>query len=516
MINNFTNKDLQVLINNLNAKNYNFVISKANILLKKNPQEIILRNLLGLSYQGLGKFEEAREIFNEGLKYHPKDESFKNNLAKCYNSLFEYKIAEKLYKEIIEANPNYPAAYLNLGNQKRDLNQLSEAVELYENAMRISPNNPTILYALALAHRSLGNFDKAIEFAKKVITIDPKFTRADLLISRCVTYNEQHWHYNQLIKKTDNRKLINNEDIELCFSISKAYEDIKNFSKAYEFLKIGNDLRKEKSKYKIDDDLKLINEIKYVFKDINLNNFSSIKNEKIIFVVGMPRSGTSLIEQIITSHSLMFGGGELPYMDILIKKYFFDNDKIQQKKIISSLHDKEIISYTGEQYLDYTKNLNTDNKIFLDKSLLNFLWIGFIKIIFPNAKIIHCYREAKNNCLSIYKNLFRDGLGFAHNENDLVKFYKAYQDLMAFWKTKKIDNLIDVNYEDLIANTEFEVRKIINHCELEWEDNCLNFHKNKNPIKTISASQARKPIYKSSLNIFDEYKDYLKVINKNL
>jgi hypothetical protein len=107
-----------------------------------------------------------------------------------------------------------------------------------------------------------------------------------------------------LIKKTENRKLINNEDIELCFSISKAYEDIKNFSKAYEFLKIGNDLRKEKSKYKIDNDLNLINEIKYVFKDINLNNFSSIKNEKIIFVVGMPRSGTSLIEQIITSHSL--------------------------------------------------------------------------------------------------------------------------------------------------------------------------------------------------------------------
>lgn len=515
MINNFTNKDLQILINNLNVKNYNFVISKANIFLKKNPHEIVLRNLLGLSYQGLGKFEEAKKIFNEGLKYHPKDESLKNNLAKTYNNLFEYKIAERLYKEIIEANPNYPAAYLNLGNQKRDLNQLNEAVELYENAIRISPNNPTILYALALAHRSLGNFDTAIEFGEKVITIDPKFTRADLLISRCVTYNEQHWHFNQLIKKTENRKLTNNEDIELCFSISKAYEDIKNFSKAYEFLKIGNDLRKEKSKYKIDDDLNLISKIKHIFKDVNLNNFNSVKNEKIIFVVGMPRSGTSLIEQIITSHSLMFGGGELPYMDILIKKYLINNETIQQQ-LVKKLQDKEIMSTIATKYLDYTKNLNTKNKIFLDKSLLNFLWIGFINIIFSNAKIIHCYREPKNNCLSIYKNLFRDGLGFAHNENDLVKFYKAYQDLMAFWKNKKIDNLIDVSYENLIKNTEYEVKRIINHCDLDWEDSCLSFHKNKNPIKTISASQARKPIYKSSLNIFDEYKDYLKVINKNL
>ncbi len=515
MKNNLTQNDIQILVNNLNIKNYNFVITKANKYLKNFPQETILSNLLGLSYQGIGQNNKAKDVFIEGLKYNPKNISLKNNLAKSYGNLFQYQLAEKLYNEIIEANPNYSIAYLNLGNQKRDLNQLTDAVKLYEMAIKISPENHIMLYALALAHRGLGNFDSAVKYAKKVTLINPKYTRADLLISRCITYDEENWHYKELIKKTEKRELIEDEDIELCFSLSKANEDINKINDAYKFLKIGNDLRKKKSEYNIDSDLKLIKKIKQLFKDLNLEKFSNNNPKKIIFVLGMPRSGTSLVEQIISSHSNVFGGGELPYMDILMKKYFMNNDEIQIDETLKTIENTNKIQSIANEYLDYTKNLNIDNKFFLDKSLLNFLWIGFIKILFPNAKILHCHRDPKNNCLSIYKNLFRDGLGFAHNEKDLVKFYKAYEDLMNFWKSKNIKNLIDVRYEELVNNKDYEIKRIIKHCELEWEENCLNFYKNKNPIKTISAAQARKPIYKSSLNAFDQYKNFLKVINKN-
>lgn len=515
MNNNIKNIDIQILLNRFNVKNYDFVISKTKIYLQKNPNIEIFRNLLGLSYQAVGKYAEAKEIFKEGLKYSPMNISFKNNLAKSYNNLFEYDEAEKLYKEIIENNPNYVAAYLNLGNQKRDLNQFDEAINLYKISLEISPNNPTILYALALAYRAVGNFEDAVNYAAKVIAANEKFTRADLLISRCVTYNESHWHFNQLIKKTQNKNLVNDEDIELCFSLSKAYEDIGNIHKAYDFLKIGNDLRKKKSKYNIQKDLDLIESIISTFKNLSLNEITSNNDTKIIFVLGMPRSGTSLIEQIITSHSKMFGGGELPYMDALVKKNFIDHNEIQRKKLIKNQNNVRLFDSIAHEYLNCTKNLNVNNNIFLDKSLLNFLWVGFINIIFPNAKIIHCFRDPKNNCLSIYKNLFRDGLGFAHNENDLVKFYKAYKDLMTFWKSKKIKNLLDINYENLIEDSENEIKKIIDHCGLNWEEACINFYKNKNPIKTISAAQARKPIYKSSLNIFEEYKDYLKIIDKS-
>ena len=510
-----TQNDIQILINNFNAKKYNFVISKAYNYLKKSPGQAILRNLMGLSYQSITEYSKARDVFIEGLKYDPRNISLKNNLAKSYNSLFQYEIAEKLYNEVIEIDPNYPIAYLNLGNQKRDLNQLPEAIKLYEIANKLSPNNHLILYALALAHRGLGNFEDAVQYAKRVISINPKFTKADLLISRCITYDEKNWHYQDLIKKVENRQLKDEEDIELCFSLSKAKEDMSKINDAYKFLKIGNDLRKKKSKYNIENDLNLITEIKQLFKNINLEKFSYDNKDKIIFVLGMPRSGTSLVEQIISSHSAVFGGGELPYMDMLIKKNFITNKETQLIDSLKILGDQTKIKVIANEYLDYTKNLNTKNKHFLDKSLLNFMWIGFIKILFPYSKIIHCHRDPKNNCLSIYKNLFRDGLGFAHNEEDLIEFYKAYLDLMNFRKSKNITNLIDVNYEDLIKDSKNEIKKIINHCELDWEENCLSFYKNKNPIKTISAAQARKPIYKSSLNAFDQYKSFLKVVDRS-
>ena len=328
---NYTQRDIQILINNFNAKNFDFVIPKANKYLKTSPKEAIIRNLLGLSYHGIAEYSKAKDVFIEGLKYDSKNISIKNNLAKSYNSLFEYQLAEKLYQEIIKTDPNYSIAYLNLGNQKRDLNQLSEAIKLYEIADKLTPNNYIILYALALSHRGLGNFDKAIKYAKKVKLINPKYTRADLLISRCLTYDDQNWHYKELIKHTSNRELKNNEDIELCFSLSKAFEDINEIENGFKFLKIGNDLRKKKSRYDINDDLGLIKTIKELFKDLNLEDFSTSKTDKIIFVLGMPRSGTSLVEQIISSHSNVFGGGELPYMDLLIKENFIKNEK---KKII--------------------------------------------------------------------------------------------------------------------------------------------------------------------------------------
>lgn len=510
-----TKQEIQTLINNFNGKNYNLVISKSKNFIKKFPNEVIFHNLLGLSYHGLSENLKAKETFLRAIKYFQKDISLKNNLAQVYTSLFEYDKAEKLFYEIIKSHPSYPNAYLNLGNQKRDLNKLDEALNLYENAKKLSPKNPIILYAIALTHRALGNFEVAIEYAKQILSIDPNFTKADLLISRCLTYDKSNWHYNDLINKIKN-KLKKNEEIDLYYSLSKANEDMKNITQAYKFLKMSNNLRQEKSDYNVNDDINLINNVKKFFLNVDLEKFSNNEENKTIFVLGMPRSGTSLVEQIISAHQSVFGGGELPYMDYLIKNNFFNNKKIIFENELHLLENKTKINYVANEYLRLTKYLNTSFEFFLDKSLLNFVWIGFIKLLFPNAKIIHCKRDPKNNCLSIYKNAFGDGLGFAHNEKDLVKFYKAYQDLMVFWKDKKIKNLIDINYENLINNSEFEVKKLINNCELSWDENCLKFYKNKNPIKTISAGQARKPIYKSSLNTFDKYKKYLKVIDNNL
>ena len=175
-----------------------------------------------------------------------------------------------------------------------------------------------------------------------------------------------------------------------------------------------------------------------------------------------------------------------------------------------------LTSSTKKEYLDYIRNFNFTENYITDKAPLNFRWIGFIKALFPSVKIIHCLRDPKNNCLSMFKNLFEGGLNFTYDQNDLVTYYNHYTDLINFWKAKYPDSIFDIKYENLISDSDKEIKKLIQFCDLTWEDECLSFHKNKSPIKTMSTAQARKPIYKSSLNSFGKFKDYLTIIDKKL
>ena len=230
----------------------------------------------------------------------------------------------------------------------------------------------------------------------------------------------------------------------------------------------------------------------------------------------MPRSGTSLVEQIITSHSKVFGGGELPILSKIIKDNFIENEQSIKSDFKEIIQEKFTIDKLKKEYLDYIKHFKSEEKYITDKAPLNFRWIGFIKYILPNSKIIHCKRDPKNNCLSMFKNLFEGGLNFTYDQEDLVKYYIEYKNLIDFWNSKYPDTILNVGYENLINKNKDEIVRIIKFCDLEWEDNCLEFHKNKTPIKTMSTVQARKPIYKSSLNQFDKFKEYLKILEKDL
>ncbi len=511
----YLKKKIQIIVNNFKAQKFDFVISKSIDFLKKFPKTVILYNLLGSSYQNVGEHLKARDVFINGLKLDSENIAIKNNLATCYKYLLQYENSENLYKKIIEINPKYVNAYVNLGNLKRDINKLNDAIELYETANKINPNNYIILYLLALAHQGLGNFEESIEYAKKVLLIYPTFVKADHLISLSKTYKKDDWHYISLMDKIKNDQLKEIEKIELYFSLSKANEDQNNISEAYKFLKKGNDLNKKKTRYDINNDLKLIENIKDSFSKIDFKEFSNKNSDKIIFILGMPRSGTSLVEQIISSHSEVVGGGEMPIMSDLVKKNFMDNETISLDKLTNIIQTPLKIKSIANNYFNFINYFNIGDRYIIDKAPLNFRWIGFIKMLFPNAKIIHCHRDPKNNCLSMYKNLFEASLEFTYNEEDLIKFYKAYQDLLSFWQSKDGVNLINVSYEELIANNEIEIRRIIKNCELSWEENCLLYYKNKNPIKTMSTAQARKPIYKSSLKTFEKFRPFLKYIDKS-
>ena len=507
---------IQSLLNQFNAKNFDLVVSKGNILLKKNPGYIILYNLVGSAYQNQGNFDKAKNYFINGLKLDPNNIALMNNLAMSYKNLLQYDLAKNLYSKILQINEKYINAYVNFGNLKRDLNKFDDAIELYKKALLISKNNPIVHYSLALAYQGLGDFEKSINFAKQALSLDKNFTRADHLISQSMKYNKNDSHYLSLNEKIKTYNTKSFEKVDLYFSLAKAEEDLGNIEQSAKYLLQGNQLKKELIKYNVNTEIKLLNEIKEKFKNYKNKELPSNKSEEIIFILGMPRSGTSLVEQIITSHSNVFGGGELPILSNIIKYNFIKDESFLIDEFDKKISDPLIMNKLKEELLKYTRNFKFSENYITDKSPLNFRWIGFIKIFFPNAKIIHCTRDPKNNCLSMFKNLFEGGLNFTYDQDDLVGYYKSYLNIMNFWKSQFPNSIYDVNYENLISNNEKVIKEIIKFCQLNWEENCLNYHKNKTPIKTMSTAQARKPIYKTSLNQFEKYKVYLNILDKKL
>ncbi len=508
-------QQIQILLNQLNAKNYDHVISKAKILIKKYPQYVILYNLIGSSYQNKGDFLNAKKSFETGLKYDPNNLALMNNLAMTYKFTLEYELAENLFKRIIDTNDKYINAYVNLGNLKRDLNRFDEAINLYKNALKINSQQAIIYYSLALAEQGIGNFGKTISYAQKALEVDPNFTRADHLISQSKKYeNKKDDHYLSLKKKITTFKEKSLEKTDIYFSLAKAEEDLGDIKESSQYLIKGNSLKKEIINYKLLSEIDLLDKIKEIFTKSNIKETS--EKENMIFILGMPRSGTSLVEQIITSHSKVFGGGELPILSNIIKNNFIKDSELQEKDINNFMEDKLEINKLKNEYLKFIKNFKFSEPYITDKAPLNFRWIGFIKILFPGAKIINCVRDPKNNCLSMFKNLFEGGLNFTYDQEDLVKYYKYYEELMSFWKLRYKNSILDVHYENLIKNNNEEIKAIIKFCDLNWDEKCLSFFKNKTPIKTMSTAQARKPIYKSSLNAFEKYKGYLEILEKKL
>ncbi len=516
MNNSKISKQIQILFNQFKVKNFEYVISKAKQLIKHHPEYVILYNLLGVAYQNIGEFNKAKENFIEGLKRDINNLAMMNNLAMSYKNLLKYDEAENLYVKIIKQNKNYINAYVNLGNLNRDINNFDKAIKLYNEALKLNKKNPIVFYSLSLAHQGLGEFEKSIDYAKKTLDLNPNFTQADHIISHSTTYTKENEHYKNLSNKIKSSDLNENEKIDVYFALSKAEEDMGDIKKASENLIIGNRLKKKSVNYKISQDINLFNNIKKIFAKKNIESKKSVSEDNIIFILGMPRSGTSLVEQIISSHSEVFGGGELPILSNIIKNNFILNDNDLINETLEIMENNSSLVKLKSEYSSYLKYFNTNKRFITDKAPLNFRWIGFIKIIFPNAKIIQCTRDPKNNCLSMFKNLFEGGLNFTYDQEDLVNYYKLYLDLMDFWKSRYSSEIYVVEYEKLIQNNDDEIKNLIKFCNLNWEEKCLLFYENKNPIKTMSTAQARKPIYKSSLKSFEKYKEYLTIIEKKL
>ena len=503
----FKNK-ISILVNHYNNGNLDKVITDAKILLKKYPNNPFIYNLIGSCYQEKGLYDEAKKNFEKSLLCDPGNISAYNNLANTLKYMLKFNEAENIYKKIISENPNFLKGIVNYANFKSELNQSKEAIDLYKLVLDKEPNSPIVNYNLALNYENLGDFDNAKKYFKKMLILDPSLTIADRHLSRIIKYKHDDEHLKNMLIKITNHELENKKKPDLYFALSKAFEDTKDFEKSYEYMKKANQIKNEIIKFNIQKTFDLFSNLKKVFSE-DLEKISLEKNEKKpIFIIGLPRSGTSLVEQIIASHSKVYGAGELTFLDKIIKENFFNENSI----LFNNLENFEILNKAQRKYIELVKNFDFTEDVFTDKNPFNFIWIGFILTIFPNSRIILCQRNFKDNFLSIFKNIF-DGreLNWSYDENNIVDYFKIYKSLINFWFKKYPGKIYTIKYENLIENTESEIKKILNYCELNFEENCLNYYKSKKTIKTVSAAQARKPIYKDSVNSSDKFDKYFKI-----
>jgi len=488
-------------------------ITSCKKLIKKFPDNSYFYNLCGLALQKNGQIIKSIKYFEKALFFEQNNFSAMNNLANAYKHLCEYKKAEDLYKKILIEDKKNIRALNNYANLKKEFNKYKEAKNFLIQALKIDENNISILSNIAACCHGIGETDEAKNYALKILDLEPNNTSAHKLISGIINYGKEQDHLETMEKLLldDNFKNFSSvEKIDLFFALGKAYEDIKDFKNSYKYLSKANLIMKQKSNYNFSSTKKLFDSIVKFFNNLEEKNLSKIKStKKIIFICGMPRSGTTLVEQLVASHSEVSGAGELQYLEKIISENFLEDARFNKQKIIEEISKEKNIIF--EKYIDLLNFHNFDTNIITDKAPQNFIWIGFIKFFFPNSKIIHCSRDPKDNCLSLFKNYFSSkSMSWAYDQRDIAEYYKLYSEMLDFWKIKFKDSIYDANYENIVNSSEQEVKKILLFCNLNWEPECLNFYQNKKtPIQTVSVSQASKPIYKSSVNSNKGYAEYL-------
>jgi len=486
----------------LNGK-FSEVIEGCNKFLKKRKHQLFL-NLLCVAYQKVGKIDQSIVVMNEALALNPNHPNFLNNLGICFYMLHKFSEAEKYFKKGLEIDNKHLHILNNLGNVKRETYKIEESIKYYKKVLSIQHDAVATLFNLVGVYRISNEKEDSKKYCKKILELNKKLTDADRQYSLVHKYKEGDPHLGEMLKKVNSNDFNNMEKVHLCYGIHKAYEDIKDYKNAFKFLKKGNELLKKNSKYVFDKDEKKIQGNINIYKKIKkIKTFEGHRD--LIFIVGMPRSGSSLVEQILASHKKVFGGGELPYIQEISQKI------INEEKIDTSLID----NYKND-YLNLIAELNDSSSVFIDKELLNFNSIGLIITLFPNAKIINCTRDPIDNCWSIYKNFFPIKTEFVNNFKDIAKFYKLYQNTMNFWQKEFQKNIYNLKYENLVENPKKNIREILSFCNLEWDENVMSHHKNLRIIKTLSFDQANKPISKEVSNTIKNYKDMIEDLIKEL
>jgi tetratricopeptide (TPR) repeat protein len=493
---------------------------------------------LGLLYQQLNDFQKATICHRVAVAIRPNYPEALTNLCLALFTLEEFKESVAIGRKAIELAPDNVSALNNLGIALLETRELEESAAHLSKALEIQPDFPECLCNLGNTMHRLGRINEALDCYKRAIKLKPDYTKAhynqgitledhgDLeqakesyraAIRSCPDYGDAHRQLSALVKHTNRDEevmameklfaepaLDTERRMHLGFGLGKAYKDLGEYDKSFDFILEGNRLKRSMLNYSHDNNTNYFARIKEIFTPEILSSagdFPATVPEPI-FIIGMPRSGTSLTEQILASHPEVHGAGELTFFndhsDALHQHPLTDPERIFQK-----LEQFEPAKLRGE-YIDSIPRDGHHTRI-IDKFPQNFLHLGLIHLTFPEAKIIHIQRNPMDNCLSIFRTYFVSGHYYSYNLEELGAYYKLYQDLMEHWRAVLPDRVMELQYEDLVNKQEETTRQLLEYCDLEWDAACLSFHKTRRRVGTASNAQVRKPMYKDSLELWKRY-----------
>lgn len=454
-----------------------------------------------------GKAKEAFSTINRALGFDSNDPKshFIAGLALMSNG--EQVQAIKAFETTINMDPSFGPAYNNLGSLLEGAGKLSDAKINYQEAIKIDAKNAQAQTNLASIMIAEGDIEQAKEHLVAAIKGRPDHIEAHHNLSGIKKYKKDDEDLKILEQiAEDPSRLTPLNQMRLDFILGKAHADSLDQDRAFDYYNQGN----AKMRAGLDYDEKSAEEFNEALKKVFGQDYfatahiSDNNDPTPIFIVGMPRSGSTLIEQIIASHSDVYAAGELTTLGNTIKS------KIKNfPHGLETASDQDLRSI-GEDYLAEIKKLAPDARRIIDKMPGNYRFLGLISKILPGARVIHTRRNAMDCCFSIYTRLFLQPVHYAYDMTELGRYYTLYQDLMSHWReTLPKGSMTDVDYEDVVADLDNEARKLIEFVGLDWQDTVLEFHNQKGAVKTASAAQVRKPIYKTSIERWRPYEKHL-------
>jgi Tfp pilus assembly protein PilF len=471
---------------------------------------------LGNIRQEQGQLDQAVEFYERALALKPGYADAHNNLGNALVTQDKLDQALTHYERALLLRPDWAYAHNNLGNARARQDRPDEATARYERAIVLKPDYANAYNNLGNIFKERGQFDEAMAFYERAIALQPDYAEAHLNRAESKSFRRGDAEFAALEALAANNRLSGDSSqktLYIHFALAKALDDVGDYDLAFEHLREGNALKRRQIDYQEVGVLKVLQRISAVFDSSLFDRFEGQGDPSAlpVFVLGMPRSGSTLIEQILSSHPRIHGAGELPALEKMEANGAFHagDPPLPYPESVPVL-DGPALRQIAQSYLAQLPKLADGKVRIIDKLLGNFFRIGLIRLMFPNARIIHIRRNPLDTCMSCYSKLFTNGLYFTYDLAELGRYYCAYSELMDHWRSVLPPGAIfEVSYEDVVDDLEGQARRLIDYCGLPWDERCISFHKSERRVKTASSVQVRQPLFRSSLQRWRKYEAHL-------